>query len=688
MSATAITFSRTLGRARNLYSTVLAVGGFLAASAALFAFGLDPAEGSRLPLPALWASAVSPVLPILCVVLAMDTWSEERRTGRVETLLSLPVRERELVLGKFLGVFLVAFGSVVISLVADLSVLFLFSSSASDGVSLTSFLPALVVLALQSALYVAVTSAVSAFVSSAVAAVTHSATLVWALPRGVWQALVSWFPSGSEAFGEFPLDAHAVDIAGGVVSIPVVFFYLLFVAAALFVTDKAVFSLRFRGRRTLGFRVSTVFTMILTVLLAVVTTVLVSRLDLTLDMPFGGGNVRFSQRTRGILAEMRGEVRATCFVPRADRRFRSVAHLLRSLSRESLSLGGPRLIVSYVDPRWDVGESARLSRRGITAPAIVFSNRRRRASVPLADGWGERSCASALLRLSVPPSRNAVYWTVGHGESSFSDYGPVGMSGIARELSRDGYRSLTLDLTSEAKIPSDCALIAVAGAKTEFSRAETARLDAFLRQGGRLLLLADGSESALLSTLLPSWGAIAKETVSKPGRTLSGTDSVISDFGAHPVSEPLKGTQIVLERPVVFGPSAAAGVTTGADAIEFSVLATLDTAAAALILERGSGAGSDTAIRPTRIAVIGDATFVRNAQLESRANANRDLFLNCVSYLSGSHAITQGGADGELFVTGLDRRGRLRYLNVTAVAIPLAVMALMLVFVWRRRNRR
>ena len=107
-----------------------------------------------------------------------------------------------------------------------------------------------------------------------------------------------------------------------------------------------------------------------------------------------------------------------------------------------------------------------------------------------------------------------------------------------------------------------------------------------------------------------------------------------------------------------------------------------------LTVPHGMPAGSDTAIRPTRIAVIGDATFVRNAQLESRANANRDLFLNCVSYLSGSHAITQGGADGELFVTGLDRRGRLRYLNVTAVAIPLAVMALMLVFVWRRRNRR
>lgn len=688
MSAAGVTCSRTIGHARNLCSTALAIGGFLAATAALFAFSLDPAEGSRLTLPVLWAGAVAPVLPLLCAVLAMDTWSEERRTGRVEMLLSLPVRERDLVFGKFLGVFFLSVLSVVASLIIDLSVLLVFSMTALDGVGPMSFLPAVAVLIMQCALYVSVSVAVSAFVSSAVAAVTLSTAVVWAVPRGVWQAFVSWFPSGSEAFGEFPLDAHAVDFAGGVISLSVIVAYVIFVIAALFVADKAVFASRFCGKHSFVGRFSTSVAVVLALSLAVVSTVLVFRLDLSFDLPFDDGDVRFSQRTRGILAESRGDIYVTCFVPRADRRFRPVAHLLRSLSRESLSLGGSKMMISYVDPRWDIGESARLSRNGVTAPAIVFSNRRRRVSVPLADGWGERSCASALLRLSVPPSRNAVYWTIGHGESSFADYGPVGMSDIARELSRDGYRNFTLDLTSEAKIPADCALIAVAGAKTEFSRSETARLDSFLRQGGRLLLLADGPESALLSTLIPAWGAIVKDVAVNPQRTLTGSDTVISEFGVHAVSGPLNGSQVVLERPVVFAPSAAAGGSAGADSIEFSPLALIDAFAPAVMLERGAGAGSDTAIRPTRIAVIGDATFVRNSQLEFRANANRDLFLNCVSYLSGSHAITQGGSDGELFVTGLDRRARLRYLYVTAGAIPLAVVFVMLFVVWRRRHRR
>ena len=687
MSAIGVTCSRTIGYARNLFSTVFAVAGFLATTAALFAFSLDAAEGTALSVAALWTAAVVPALPLLCAVLAMDSWSEERRTGRVEMLLSLPVRERELVIGKFLGVFGIACATVLFSLVANLAVLLVFAPSALDGVSPFVFLPALVVLALQSALYVAVSLAVSAFVTSAVAAVTLSVAVVWAIPRGVWHALVSWFPSGSESFGDFPLDAHAMDFSSGMVSTSVLAFYAFFTVAALLIADKAVFSLRFRGRRSRVARLSTSFTMALTVAVAALATVLAVRLDTTLDIPLGGGDMRFSQRTRGILADSRGEIHATCLVPRSDRRFRSVTYLLRSLARESLALGGARISISHVDPRWNVGEATRYAHNGVTAPAIVFSNRRRRMSVPLADGWGERSCASALLRLSVPPARDTVYWTVGHGESSLTDYGPAGMSDIARELSRDGYRNLTIDLTSEAKIPADCALIAVAGAKTEFSRAETTRLDSFLRQGGRLLLLADGEESPLLNTLIPSWGAIVRGSSSKPARTLTGTDSVISEFGSHPVSDPLKGSQVVLERPVLFAPSAAAGAATGADAIDFSLLAGAEGLAAAAMLERGSGAGSDTAIHPTRIAVIGDATFVRNAQLESRANANRDFLLNCVAYLSGSQGITPGGTDGELFVTGLDRRGRLRFLYVSAVAVPLVVALALLCVVWRRRHR-
>lgn len=59
---------------------------------------------------------------------------------------------------------------------------------------------------------------------------------------------------------------------------------------------------------------------------------------------------------------------------------------------------------------------------------------------------------------------------------------------MARELVRNGYRNEAIDLSADRAIPADCALIAIAGAREPFSRAELDRLDAYLRGGGRILV--------------------------------------------------------------------------------------------------------------------------------------------------------------------------------------------------------
>ena len=66
--------------------------------------------------------AVIPTVFIFLVpALTMRSWAEERRTGTLEVLLTLPFREGELVLGKFLGVFGLLVLIVVLSLPLPLS---------------------------------------------------------------------------------------------------------------------------------------------------------------------------------------------------------------------------------------------------------------------------------------------------------------------------------------------------------------------------------------------------------------------------------------------------------------------------------------------------------------------------------------------------------------------------------------
>jgi DNA-binding IscR family transcriptional regulator len=217
------------------------------------------------------------------------------------------------------------------------------------------------------------------------------------------------------------------------------------------------------------------------------------------------------------------------------------------------------------------------------------------------------------------------------------------MSDIARDLAREGYVNETIDLTVDKPVPADCALVVVSGARHDFSRAELGRIEAYLHSGGRLLvLLSTPLES--LSSVLASWGVRPGDSLRSDVKTISGTDVVVSDFADHVISAPLKGERLVLERPLSFAPSAAAEGGTGADRISFTGVASAGGVALAAVAERGEGAGNDLAIRPTRIVVVGDASFAMNGSLAARANANRDFFLNCIAFLSGTDS---GGSSGK-----------------------------------------
>ena len=688
MSAISVTWRRTVGRTRSLYSTPLAVGGFLAAAGATFAFALESAEGGRLPLAAVWAASAAPWLPALAAFLAMDVWSEERLTGRVDILLTTAVRERDLVFGKFLGVWTMVLASTAFFLVSSVASLWAFASPALSGAAPTGLALAFAALAVQSALWCAASVALSAMFSHAAAAACTSIMLTAALPRGLWAGLMAWSREGRPAFGEMPLDAHVVDFASGVVSVGTAVAYLVVTILLLFVAVKCVLSLRLVGRGAFGLRVSTGVSVLLAVAAAALSVRLAMRMDVTFDMSDVGSPGVLSSRTKSILAESSGDVTVTCFLPRSDARFRMVAHFLRSLKRASASVGGARFNIRFVDPRWDLGAAERLVRRGVATESLVFEKKGRRVvALPLADGVSERVCASTVRRLSAPPPRRNICWTVGHGEYSFDAYDAFGMSDVARHLSREGYSNAAIDLSSSRQVPGDCALVMVAGAKDDFSRAELETLDSYLRGGGRLLVLMNTVRAGGLTSLLSAWGLRPQEQEAAAAKTISGTDVIVSEFADHAVTSPLKGLRVVLERPVSFAPSSAATAGTGADRIEYAPLASAGAVTPAAAVERGTGAGKDLAIRPTRLVVVGDAGFVLNGQLASRANANLDFFLNCIAYLAGTDAPGASGAEAGLLVSGMDRTARVRHVVCTSVAVPAVVFVFLAGMAFRRRHR-
>ena len=528
MSAIRVTAARTMGRARNLVSTAFVFWGFLAVVALFFAFGLESAEGGELPVSVIWASAVSYVLPALAALLSMDVWSEERQTGRIDALLSLSVREWDFVLGKFTGVLVLVLLAVTLSLVLSVAFLFVSAPQALEGVGLSAFAMAFFAIAVQAVLWCAVNAALSVMFRRATAVVCASLVLTLALPRGIWAGMMSWASAGRMAFGEFPLDAHVVDIATGTVPAGTVAAYFVSAIIALFVTAKFVAACRLSGSGGRVLRVSTGVTVLLAIAVCALALPLLQKTNPTIDIPVIGAKATLSPRTRGILTETSGEISITCFLSRGDIRFRPVARILRQLERESAALGGARILLRFVDPRWDVGAADRLVRRGVNKESLVFEKGRRMSVVTLGESCGERLCASAIRNISTLTRRRNVYWTVGHGEGAFDGYDAFGMSDIARDLSREGFRNEPIDLSASQQIPGDCALILIAGAKDDFSRVEVGRLDAYLREGGRLLAL-QGSAAGGVGSMLPAWGVRPLDVSIEGAKTLSGTDVIASE---------------------------------------------------------------------------------------------------------------------------------------------------------------
>jgi hypothetical protein len=85
----------------------------------------------------------------------------------------------------------------------------------------------------------------------------------------------------------------------------------------------------------------------------------------------------------------------------------------------------------------------------------------------------------------------------------------------------------------------------------------------------------------------------------------------------------------------------------------------------------------DVAFKPTRVCVIGETDFVMNGTLATRANANRDLFMNAVSWLAGVDTGTAPSLGGDAtLVTGFARHQWVVFMIWSAVAVPGCVFLL------------
>jgi ABC-2 type transport system permease protein len=173
-------------------------------------------------------------------MITMRTYSEEKRSGTIELLLTSPVSDVQIILGKFFGA-MGLYAAMLAVTVLYISILFFLGNPEWKPV-IAGYLGLL----LMGGCFIAVGLLVSSLTKNQIVA----GIATFAVFLFLW--VINWIgesagPTGREIVTYVSITDHFTDFARGVIDTKHVVYYLSFITFGLFLTAKSVDSERWRG---------------------------------------------------------------------------------------------------------------------------------------------------------------------------------------------------------------------------------------------------------------------------------------------------------------------------------------------------------------------------------------------------------------------------------------------------------
>jgi hypothetical protein len=380
------------------------------------------------------------------------------------------------------------------------------------------------------------------------------------------------------------------------------------------------------------------------------------------------GQTPLSPLTERVLAGTTNEVRVTIYFDKHGPLYEPVWSLLKEYHFRN-----PRIAVEVVDCERDPGAASLIKAKYKLSDSkdrdlVIFDCRGRTKYVyenelseldiqSLIAGRskevrrthfkGELLFTSAIFGVNSSRSLKA-YFLQGHEEHSpESEDGVVGYSAFAGLLKNNNIERAMLSLVGTNEVPADCHLLIIASPQKALSSPELAKIDQYLKNGGRLFALfsyLSVEKATGLERILLDWGVEVGFNVvtDLPNSNLrDGGDIVSSTIGSHAIVKPLQ-TPLDLIRPrsvrkkpgtlanadapnvnelVFTGPEGMVhtdirnGLVYARPATDLRTNVCL-----AVAVEKGRIRGVTTERGTTRIVVVGDSLFLGNQMIEKLGN--------------------------------------------------------------------
>jgi ABC-2 type transport system permease protein len=175
------------------------------------------------------------LIPALC----MRLWAEERKTGTVELLMTLPVTLAEAVLGKFLAAW--CFTAMALALTFPMWITVNYLGDPDNGVILAAYVGSLIM----AGAFLAIGSCISALTKNQVIAFVVSVVVCFAFILSgfplVLDFFTGWLPQVVlDAISDFSFLTHFAAIRKGVIDVRSLIYFLSLIALWLYATTVAI----------------------------------------------------------------------------------------------------------------------------------------------------------------------------------------------------------------------------------------------------------------------------------------------------------------------------------------------------------------------------------------------------------------------------------------------------------------
>ena len=216
----------------------LYLNAFIRSSAEMGMGGRGPNINQQMIAGVLQNSAV--IILFVMPMITMRTYSEEKRSGTIELLLTSPVTDLEIILGKFLGA-LALYAAMLAVTLLYIAILFVYGNPEWRPI-VAGYLGLL----LMGGSFISIGLLVSSLTRNQIVA----GVLTFAVFLMLW--IIGWMgessgPRAREVVTYLSIVEHFNDFARGIIDTKHVIYYLSFITFGLFLTAKSVDSERWRG---------------------------------------------------------------------------------------------------------------------------------------------------------------------------------------------------------------------------------------------------------------------------------------------------------------------------------------------------------------------------------------------------------------------------------------------------------